>query len=104
MEKKLKKQDPIKQILDENNTENVFLYDENNKPIEFEQIALIPLEETDKLYAILVPLNPMENVGEGEAVLFEIDEQANDISVVNDDEIIDKVYTIYEKLINQDKN
>ena len=31
-------------ILDENNFDNIVLYDEKNKPEEFEQIAYIPLE------------------------------------------------------------
>lgn len=38
--------DPIEMLLDENCSENIVLYGENGKPMEFEQIALIPLEET----------------------------------------------------------
>ena len=90
---------PIQQILDENNDENVILYDDNQKPIEFEQIAVIPLDDSDLLYAILIPVTPMQNVGEGEGVLFAIDELKGTIEVVNDQEIIDKVLTIYEKLV-----
>ena len=96
---KLKAKNPVEQILDENNTENVILYDPDNKPIEFEQVAVIPLEENDKLYAIMIPVTPMQGVNEGEGVLFEIDETAQDIQVVRDEKIIDKVLAIYEKLI-----
>ena len=90
---------PIEQILDENNDENVVLYDDNHKPIEFEQVALIPLEDSELLYAILIPVTPMQNVAEGEGVLFAIDELKGTIDVVNDEKIIDKVLTIYEKLV-----
>lgn len=95
--KKFNSLDPIDQILDEKNNDNIVLYDDEHKPIEFEQVAVIPLEE--KLYAILIPTTPMQNVQEGEGVLFEIDEENRDLSVVNDGTIIDKVLTIYEKLI-----
>ena len=95
----MKAKNPVEQILDEKNNDNIILYDDENKPIEFEQIAVIPLERTNGLYAILIPLTPMQGVNEGEGVLFEIDEENGDLSVVNDDSIIDEVLTIYQKLI-----
>lgn len=101
MTKKFTSIDPIDQILDEKNDDNVILYDDEHKPIEFEQVALIPLESNNKLYAILIPTTPMQNVEEGEGVLFEIDEEKRDISVVNDENIIDEVLTIYEKLVSE---
>ncbi|MBE7076775.1 MAG: DUF1292 domain-containing protein [Clostridiales bacterium] len=97
----MKAKDPIKQILDEKNIENIILHDENNNPIEFEQIAVIPLEETNKLYAILIPITPMQGVEEGEGVLFELDEEKGDLIVINDEKIIDKVIAIYEKMLNE---
>lgn len=96
----MKVKDPIKQILDENNNENIILFDDENKPIEFEQVAVIPLEDNDKLYAILIPVTPMQGVGEGEGVLFVIDEENNDIQIEHNEEIIDKVYTIYQSLLS----
>ena len=96
---KMSAKDPISQILDENNTENIVLYDAEQKPIEFEQVAVIPLDRTNKLYAILIPVTPMQGVNEGEGVLFELDEEKRDVEVVNDDSIIDEVLTIYQKLI-----
>lgn len=93
-----KKVNPIQMILDENNFENVVLIDDENNPIEFEQIALIPLESTGLLYAILVPVTPMENVKEGEGVLFVIDEEKGFMEIEHDDAIIDEVMAIYETL------
>ena len=92
---------PIEQILDENNTDNIVLYDEQNKPIEFEQIAVIPLERTGNLYAIMIPVTPMQGVNEGEGVLFVIDEIKNEIEIERDDAIIDEVFTIYKTLIEE---
>ena len=97
----MKVKNPIEQILDETNTDNIVLYDAENKPIEFEQVAVIPLERTDKLYAILIPVTPMQGVNEGEGVLFVIDEEKGDIEIERDDEIIDEVLTIYKTLIEE---
>ena len=99
--RKKKAKDPIAQILDENNTENVIYPDINNNPIEFEQIAVIPLESTEKLYTILIPVTPMENVEEGEGVLFEVDEINRKLIPINDSKIIDEVLEIYKKLIEE---
>ncbi len=95
--------DAISQILDEHNSDNVTLYDAQNKPIEFEQIALIPrrnkLTRLDELFTIMIPITPMQGVNEGEGVVFKIDEKSRDIEVVNDQEIIDDILDIYQKLI-----
>ena len=98
---KITVKNPIEQILDENNTENIILYDAENKPIEFEQIAVIPLERTGKLYAIMIPVTPMQGVNEGEGVLFVVDEIKNDVEIERDDAIIDEVLTIYKTLIEE---
>lgn len=100
--KKIK--DPIKQILDENNKENIILYDPDGKEIEFEQVALIPLEETKLLYAILIPTTPMQGVNAGEGVLFAIDEEKYDLSLVTDEKIIDKVLEVYKEIIGDDSD
>lgn len=92
---------PIDQILNENNMENVVLYDEDKKPIEFEQVAVIPLERTAKLYAIMIPVTPMQGVSEGEGVLFVIDEINDTIEIERDDSIIDEVLSIYQTLIGE---
>jgi len=92
---------PIDQILNENNMENVVLYDEDKKPIEFEQVAVIPLERTAKLYAIMIPVTPMQGVNEGEGVLFVIDEINDTIEIERDDATIDEVLSIYQTLIGE---
>lgn len=102
--KKVVAKNPVAQILDENNTENVVLYDDQNNPIEFEQVALIPLDRTNSLYAILIPVTPMQGVNEGEGVLFELDEENQSLEVVNDEKIIDEVLELYQALIDEGNN
>lgn len=97
----MKIKNPIEQILDEKNMENVVLYDTDNKPIEFEQVAVIPLERTGLLYAIMIPVTPMQGVNDGEGVLFAIDELKGTIDIERDDSIIDEVLSIYQTLIGE---
>lgn len=99
--KKVVVKNPIEQILDENNTENIVLFDDQQNPITFEQVALIPLDRTNALYAILIPITPMQGVNEGEGVLFEIDEQKQSLEVVSDQQIIDDVLEVYQALLDQ---
>ena len=99
----MKIKNPIEQILDEKNMDNVVLYDAENKPIEFEQVAVIPLERTGLLYAIMIPVTPMQGVNEGEGVLFAIDELKGTIDIERDDSIIDEVLSIYQTLIGDDE-
>lgn len=102
--KNVKVKDPINQILEENNLENIIMFDDENKPIEFEQVAVIPLDNDDLLYAILIPITPMQGVNAGEGVVFAIDEAKHDIQVVNDENKIDEVLSVYQKLIEESDN
>lgn len=94
----------IEQLLDENNTDPIILYDEDDKEVKFEQIAIIPLN--DSLYAILKPMEEMEGVAEDEAIVFafETDEESDEVlTVVEDDAVIDAVFDEYYKLIKDEK-
>lgn len=96
---------PIQALLDEKNTSNIFLYDENDKAVEFEQIAIIPIKEV--LYAILKPVEKMENVNDDEAIAFELKEGENGaedtLAVVTDEELIKQIFDGYYKLVNEQK-
>ena len=97
---------PIEQILDENNVDNIVLYNEKNEPFEFEQIAIIPLDQEDGsqvLYAILLPVTKLPGIADDEAVTFELNEEEGSIRVCEDDAIIDRVLAEYEKLLNEGK-
>lgn len=90
---------PIDQLFDEENEEPITLYDDNDKPSQFDQIAMIPIEE--KWYAILKPLFEVEGMEEDEALVFFIDEENDTLTVVNDDELGCAVFEEYYKLLDE---
>lgn len=95
----------IERLLDENDLGTIMLFDENDKEVEFEQIAIIPYE--NEVYAILKPVKEMEGVAEDEAIVFHLDadDESDDVlSVVEDDAIIDAVFDAYYKLLDEDGN
>lgn len=96
--------DPIHRLLDPKDSDPIVLYDENDKKVEFEQIALIPLD--DRLYTILKPAKKMEGVADDEAIVFsfqEDDEQAPILVVEENDKIIDEVFDVYNKLLDEEE-
>lgn len=107
MEKKIKESDvekevnPVDLLFDPNNRENITLYNEKDEPVEFEQVAVIPLE--DSVYAILQPVQKMEGLGDDEAFAFEViedEENGDTLKLVEDDAVIDKIFDEYKKLFD----
>lgn len=91
----------IDPILDPHNKDNVFLIDDNLGLIEFEQIALIPMD--DELYAILKPVGDFEGLND-EAPAFLIwanDDDEAILDEVHDEEIKGKIFAIYNKLFDE---
>lgn len=101
----IKEVNPISVLLDEKNKGNIFLYDESDKAVEFEQIAIIPLK--DVLYAILKPVEKMEGVNEDEAIAFELKEGTEDqddmLAVVSDENLIKEIFDEYYKLVKAEE-
>lgn len=96
------KMNAIDAIFDENNTENIVLYNADDEAVEFEQIAIVPIEEND--YAILKPVVPLEGMSDDEAMVFELqenDEGERQLVMVQEEGVIDKVFDIYEKLFEE---
>ncbi len=89
----------IELLLDENNTDNLKLYDENNKETEFEQVAVIPLNE--KVYAILKPVTKIVGINDDEALVFGIEEIDDEdcLVIVDDEKIVDEVFKEYYALL-----
>jgi uncharacterized protein YrzB (UPF0473 family) len=109
-EKENEVKSPIDCLFDEDNTDPISLFNEKGEEVKFEQIALIPLEE--KIYAILKPMKEIEGVGEDEALAFEIVETEEDaetgehseyLELVGDIDIIDKVFEVYNKLMDEEE-
>ena len=93
---------PLEMILDEECNDNIVLFDEDGESTEFEQIAVIPLD--DQLYCILRPVD-MPELDEDEASVFSISEDEDEgmIDLVEDDDIIDEVYKLYYTLLDEDE-
>ena len=97
---------PIDSLFDEDDNDPIVMYNEKGEKVEFEQIALIPIEED--VYAILKPIETMEGIGEDEALVFEIveneeDEEEDYLNLVSDIDVIDKVFDVYNKLIDEEE-
>ena len=91
----------IDALFDANNTANITLYNEKDEPVEFEQVAIIPLN--DRVYAILKPTKEVEGVAEDEAFVFEVvedEENGDSLRLVEDDTVIDDVFADYNKLLD----
>lgn len=90
---------PIAKIYDDNNTDNIILYNEENEAVEFEQIALIPLDGTD--FVILHPIVDMEDVADDEALVFAIEEVDGEeaLVIVDDDDVVDAVFEEYYDML-----
>ena len=93
---------PIEMLLDENCSDPIVLFDENNEEVAFDQIAVIPLN--GDVYAILKPLGDFEGVAEDEALVFVIAEQDDEdvLMVVTEDEIIDAVFAVYYEMLAEE--
>ena len=97
----MKDQTLIEKLLDENNSDDIVLYDENDNEVKFEQIALIPLDED--LYVILRPINEIEGIEDDEALVFVINEDEEEIDVCDDMDIVNKVFEEYYKLLDEEE-
>lgn len=90
---------PVEAILDADNTDNIFLYDETGEKTEFEQIAVVHLEE--HLCVILKPVVKLPGMGDNEALVFVIEERDNEeyLYVSEDNELIDAVFAQYYEML-----
>jgi len=93
---------PLDQILDDDNMDDVVLYNAQNIPIRMEQIARLMIEE--KMYVILKPIMEEPLIGADECLVFCIDEvdEEDVLVLVTDDELLDKVFDEYEELLREE--
>ena len=90
---------PLDALLDENNADNVVLYNADEQPVEFVQIAIVVLD--GEIYPILKPAALMEGIAENEALVFTIREIDGEDCLVleEDDAIIDAVFEEYYRML-----
>ena len=92
----------IDKLFDENNNDNIVLYNENGEATEFEQVAIIP--HSGKIYVLLSLASPTEDISDDEGFVFSIEtseEGKKTLSLVTDDGVIDGVFKIYEDLLDE---
>ena len=101
-EEELVEQDLYSTLLDENNEDPIILYDEEGKPNKFEQVAVIPLENS--IFCILAPADPMEGVEEDEAIVFRLEEDEEGdpcLIIEEDDSVVMAVFDVYYELLKE---
>lgn len=89
-------------LLDEENKDPIVLVDEKGKQLSFEQIAVIPYNE--KIYAVLKPIDKIENIADDEAVVFYVDEregQAPVLMVETNEKTAMAVFEEYYNLLDE---
>lgn len=94
----------IDKLFDEENIEPIYLYDENDNEIAFEQVAVIP--KGDEIFAILKPVEQMDGVEEDEALVFVIGEDENGeemIELLEDEDEVDEIFGLYYKYLEEEK-
>jgi len=86
----------LSSLLDENNTENIFLIDEDGGEVELEQIAVIPSD--DEVYVILRPIDADED----SAVVFKVDAEDEDSLIqIEDEALASKILDVYNEQIEE---
>ena len=96
-------ENPIDKLYDENNCDPIYLFNEKGETIGFEQIAIIPKQ--DNTYVILKPIQPMDGLGENEGLVFSIKENDDGqeyLELVIDETVIDEVFEVYDRLVEED--
>ena len=79
----------------------IVLQGPDGEEVEFEEIADITLGE--HFYVILQPVERSDDMGQDEAVVFEVvaGEENDEFVVVDDEDVIDEVFTEYNRLYDE---
>lgn len=80
--------------------EIVTLYDDNNEPVDFYEVACV--EYKDDYYALLEPVEEMEGLEDGDVLIFKLEEQEDgtDLFVpVEDEALLNEVFDEYMKAV-----
>ncbi len=102
VEEELANLDIIDILLDEDNKDPIVLVDGNGRRLSFEQIAVIPYN--DKLYAILKPIDHIDNVEDDEAIVFYVQEERGKdpvLMVETDEKVAIDVFEEYYNLLDE---
>lgn len=106
MKEELVPVDLLDVLLDPENRDPIVLMDENDNPLHFDQVFVTPYTVNGEkhLFAILAPLDEIEGIGEGEAIVFRLgfdEEDETTIQVEEDEEIAKAVFALYEQMLRE---
>ena len=81
----------------------VTLYDDNENPVDFYEVACVELNE--KFYGLLQPVEPMDGLEDDEAIIFEIvrGEEGKDDDLfipIADEQLMEDVFAEYIKAVS----
>lgn len=101
--KKVEKVNIIDVLLDDNNTKPIILYRDDGSQVEFDQIAVIPLDDND-LYAVLKPITKVDGIKDNEAVVFKVMEEGDEsyLKVEEDEATAFRVFNVYYDLVEKE--
>ena len=90
-------------LLDEDNRENIVLFDEGGEPVEFEQVAVIPYKVLDELkwYCLLKPISKTQDTIDEEVIVFSVEncQEKPFLKVEQNEEIAVEIYNAYLRLV-----
>lgn len=91
-------------LLDEENKDPIILMSEKGQKLTFEQVAIVPYN--DKIYAVLKPVDKIDNIADDEAIVFYVDETVTPsvLRVEEDEKIAIKIFEEYYNLVEQANN
>lgn len=90
----------IDRLFDDENDDNITIRDNEGKEIEFKQVGLVDYE--GNYYAILDPISDVEGVNEDELMVFLVDEENDELTFVDNEEIIDGIIDFLESLEDEE--
>ena len=93
--------DMLDRICSPDDEEAIVLMGEGGEEFAFEKIAVVP--QDDGLYIIMKPVQPMDGVGEDEGLVFLVNEGMRRFELVVDEGIIDRIFQIYDDLVDQEE-
>lgn len=92
----------ISKLLDENYTENIIFVGDDGQEIEYEQIAVISLE--NEMYAILHPL--ISGIESDEVLVYRIIDNGSNSELLleENEELINEIFNEFYRLCKKEKN
>ena len=100
---KLVKTDILDVLLNQENTQNIIMFNNEGEQVEFMQICVVPNGED--LYCILKPTSEIENIASNEAVVFKVVQNPNEEAYLVPEasqEKSEKIFSEYERLITNE--